>query len=104
MQQPNPGVSKEEVVVDVAKTKFSDLWRKEDYWAIWLGTFILLAGLIIFLTNPQSGMQVSQKNFLDKIVFGRHASDRLHIRHRAGNIQKNSTNLLRDLERLGYSS
>jgi len=31
MQQLNPGVPKEEVVVDVAKTKLSDLWKKEDY-------------------------------------------------------------------------
>ena len=59
MHQPSPGVSKEEVVVDVAETKLSDLWKKEDYWAIWLGTFILLAGLFIFLINPPAGMKAS---------------------------------------------
>ena len=63
MQQSNPGVSKEEVVVDVAKTRISDLWKKEDYWAIWLGTFILLTGLLLFLNNPPAGMKASIDNF-----------------------------------------
>ncbi len=26
-----------DIVQDEAKTKLSDLWLKEDYWAIWLG-------------------------------------------------------------------
>jgi len=38
-----------EVVVDVAKSNLSDLWKKEDYWSIWLGFIILIIGLIIFL-------------------------------------------------------
>ena len=31
-----------DIVVDKAESKLSDLWTKEDYWAIWLG-FIILA-------------------------------------------------------------
>ena len=27
------------VVVDRGKSSWSDLWKKEDYWAIWLGFF-----------------------------------------------------------------
>ncbi|MBT8371191.1 MAG: hypothetical protein KJO34_09530 [Deltaproteobacteria bacterium] len=47
----------EEVVIDVAGTKLSDLWKKEDYWAIWLGTIILLVGLLIFLPRPPANMR-----------------------------------------------
>ena len=45
-------------MVDVARTKLSDLWKKEDYWAIWLGTIILLVGLVIFLPRPPANMQM----------------------------------------------
>lgn len=40
------------VVVDQGQTKLSDLWTKEDYWAIWLGFVILIAGMWLFLANP----------------------------------------------------
>lgn len=40
------------VVVDKAEGRLSDLWTKEDYWAIWLGFIILIAGMWIFLANP----------------------------------------------------
>ncbi|MBQ9407679.1 MAG: putative sulfate exporter family transporter [Desulfovibrio sp.] len=33
------------VVVDRAKSQWSDLWKKEDYWAIWIGFFLLLVGM-----------------------------------------------------------
>lgn len=38
-----------QVVVDKGGGSWSDLWKKEDYWAIWLGFFILIVGLIIYL-------------------------------------------------------
>ena len=47
-----------DVVIDEAKTSISDLWKVEDYWAIWIGFFLLFIGLIIFLFNPPSGMKV----------------------------------------------
>ncbi len=46
----------EDVVIDVAHSKLSDLWKKEDYWAIWLGAFILAVGLLIFLPRPPTNM------------------------------------------------
>ena len=46
-----------EVVVDRPMTSWSDLWKKEDYWAIWLGVVILLIGLIVFLPSRPEGMQ-----------------------------------------------
>jgi len=40
-----------EVVVDKATSSWSDLWKKEDYWAIWLGFLILVVGSIIYFNN-----------------------------------------------------
>lgn len=39
------------IVVDEGSSKISDLWLKEDYWAIWLGALILIIGSIIFFNN-----------------------------------------------------
>ena len=30
------------IVIDKAKSSWSDLWKKEDYWAIWMGFFLLI--------------------------------------------------------------
>ncbi len=49
-------------VFDKAKSSFSDLWKKEDYWAIWLGFIILIAGFIIFSNNMPS----DYKNVIEK--------------------------------------
>ncbi|OIQ51408.1 hypothetical protein BerOc1_03361 [Pseudodesulfovibrio hydrargyri] len=46
-----------EVVVDQAKSSWSDLWKKEDYWAIWLGFVILIVGAFIYFNNEPAGMQ-----------------------------------------------
>ena len=42
-----------QVVVDVGKWEWSELWKKEDWWAIWLGFFILLMGVFIYF--PHAG-------------------------------------------------
>ena len=43
----------QEVVRDVGKWEWSELIKKEDWWAIWLGFVILIAGMIIYF--PHSG-------------------------------------------------
>lgn len=48
---------REDVVIDVAKTRLSDLWKKEDYWAIWLGFLILVFGLVVFFNNAPQNME-----------------------------------------------
>lgn len=48
--------AKSSVVVDNAKASWSDLWTKEDYWAIWLGALLLIVGCMIFLPRPPAGM------------------------------------------------
>ncbi|MFW5733877.1 MAG: YeiH family protein [Oceanidesulfovibrio sp.] len=45
------------IVVDKGTSKISDLWTKEDYWAIWLGFALLIVGLILYLPSPPEGMQ-----------------------------------------------
>ncbi len=53
----NENKQDEEVVTDFGKSQWSDLWKKEDYWAIWLGFIILIMGAIMFL--PQCTPEVS---------------------------------------------
>ncbi len=45
-----------DVVIDVAESKLSDLWTKEDYWAIWLGLFILIFGMFVYFNAPPENM------------------------------------------------
>ena len=42
-----------QIVVDIGKWEWSELWRKEDWWAVWLGFFILLLGVVIYF--PKAG-------------------------------------------------
>ncbi|MFH2045641.1 MAG: putative sulfate exporter family transporter [Pseudomonadota bacterium] len=37
-----------DIVIDQAKGSLSDLWKKEDYWSIWLGFILLIIGIIIY--------------------------------------------------------
>ncbi len=64
MQKIEPHRVEETIVIDVAASSLSDLWKKEDYWAIWLGFFILIAGLFIFLPRPpaQIAAKLNQYN------------------------------------------
>jgi uncharacterized membrane protein YadS len=57
MEKKPGNAAPDEVVVDKPVTSWSDLWKKEDYWAIWLGALILVAGLFIFLPNPPKDME-----------------------------------------------
>jgi uncharacterized membrane protein YadS len=45
--------SNNDVVQDVGKWEWSELWKKEDWWAIWLGFIILIAGMAVYF--PSSG-------------------------------------------------
>ncbi len=50
--------SDDQVVKDVGKWEWSELWKKEDWWAIWLGFFILVAGAVLYF--PHSGAMKSK--------------------------------------------
>ncbi|MCG8471354.1 MAG: YeiH family protein [Desulfobacterales bacterium] len=42
------GDANDNIVYDSGKGRLSDLWKKEDYWAIWLGFILLLTGMLIY--------------------------------------------------------
>jgi len=50
--------SNSQVVKDVGKWEWFELLKKEDWWAIWLGFFILLAGVALYF--PQAGTMKSK--------------------------------------------
>ncbi|AGW12078.1 YeiH family protein [Megalodesulfovibrio gigas] len=52
-----------DIVIDKGKSSLSDLWKKEDYWAIWLAFSLLAAGLILFRsTTPENMQEAFDKN------------------------------------------
>lgn len=58
MVQTTPQPAKSEgFVVDRSRTGLSDLWKLEDYWAIWLGALVLIIGLFIYMPNPPADME-----------------------------------------------
>lgn len=48
-----------DIVIDDGRAKLSDLWKKEDYWAIWLGFILLGIGLYIYIL--QAPVDMSKK-------------------------------------------
>ena len=40
-----------DVVVDDGRAKWSDLWKKEDYWAIWIGFLLLAIGAYLYISQ-----------------------------------------------------
>ena len=45
------------VVTCQVKSGFSDFWKLEDYWAIWLGFFLLIIGIVIYFPRAPVNMQ-----------------------------------------------
>ncbi len=58
-QEKSKTIDKADIITDKAEYKLSDLWKKEDYWAIWLGFAILVVGLVIYLPRPPENMQTN---------------------------------------------
>lgn len=58
----------EDVVKDVGKWDWSELWKKEDWWAVWLGFALLILGMLIYF--PQAGdmktkLQAAEAKYAD---------------------------------------
>lgn len=45
------------VVIDDGSAKWSDLWKKEDYWAIWLGIAVVVIGYVLFVSWAPSNFE-----------------------------------------------
>ncbi|RJP44110.1 MAG: putative sulfate exporter family transporter [Desulfobacteraceae bacterium] len=48
--------SSPDVVIDKQKWEWSELYKKEDWWAIWLGFLLIIVGMLIFLPRPPADM------------------------------------------------
>lgn len=46
-----------DVVIDDGSAKWSDLWKKEDYWAIWLGIAVVVIGYVLFIARAPANFQ-----------------------------------------------
>ena len=56
MSEGNRAAEQEESGVE-GGSRWRELYKTEDYWAIWLGLAIIGFGLCVFLSNPPKGMQ-----------------------------------------------
>jgi hypothetical protein len=45
------GTADDSVVIDQQRWEWSQLWKKEDWWAIWLGFLLIVVGILIFLPS-----------------------------------------------------
>jgi len=63
MSEDNHAAEQEEVKIE-GGSRWSELYKTEDYWAIWLGLAIIAAGLVIFLPRPPEDMKkkIKQNN------------------------------------------
>lgn len=43
-----------DVVIDRGKSQWSDLWKKEDYWAIWVGFFCMAVAIFLVFANKST--------------------------------------------------
>ena len=43
-----------QIVRDVGKWEWSELLKKEDWWAIWLGFIILVAGMVVYFPHSNT--------------------------------------------------
>ena len=50
------------IVVDDGRAKWSDLWLKEDYWAIWIGFFIIIVTGLIMM-NGRADIEAKINNY-----------------------------------------
>lgn len=59
---------KDGIVVDSSAARWSDLWKKEDYWAIWLGFALLIFSICIYINGaPAEWRQtIAQSNAIMK--------------------------------------
>lgn len=59
---------KDGIVVDSSAARWSDLWKKEDYWAIWLGFALLLFSICIYINGAPAewSQTIAQSNAIMK--------------------------------------
>ncbi len=66
MSEGNEAAEQKEGEVD-GGSRWNELYKTEDYWAIWLGLAIIGAGLLVFLPRPPEGMKETIRESNGKI-------------------------------------
>ena len=56
MSEEKPTAERDEGGVE-GGSRWRELYKTEDYWAIWLGLALIVVGLLIFLPRPPEGMR-----------------------------------------------
>lgn len=51
-----------DIVIDRGKSQLSDLWRKEDYWAIWIGFFCMAVAIFLVFSN-KDGLESKYREY-----------------------------------------
>ena len=49
------------IVVDQGRWEWSEMWKKEDWWAIWIGFFILIAAIFVYFPHAGEMKEVINK-------------------------------------------
>jgi len=71
----------ENIVVDVSKWEWSEMWKKEDWWAIWLGFIILIAGMFVYFPYSGDMKEMLNKAEARKIPAGKWLANFTHKTH-----------------------
>jgi len=56
-REAQEAIQEEMAASSKGKSRWEDLWKKEDWWANWLGGFLLLLGLIFFWGSAPQGLE-----------------------------------------------
>ncbi len=62
-QGTGTGPADDSVVIDQQRWEWSQLWKKEDWWAIWLGFLLIIVGMLIFFPRGPAGMEEKLAQF-----------------------------------------
>jgi uncharacterized membrane protein YadS len=71
------GTADDSVVIDQQRWEWSQLWKKEDWWAIWLGFLLIIVGILIFFPRGPAGM-TEKLNQADAILLAEDARAPFH--------------------------
>ena len=64
MEKSNDEKLKDTIASESVSSRWSDLWKTEDYWAIWLGFILLVISIVFYFPRGPVGMeeQISTAN------------------------------------------
>jgi hypothetical protein len=91
------------VVIDHGKSQWSDLWKKEDYLAIWLGFIIIAVSILAYTTfgpKAEFAEKIAAADQIQEAELPRHVPDRRRHKARSSGNYSRARALLRALAHL----